>query len=91
MELRMAKSLAGHDKGELYVVLGEDGHDVVLVNGRNRTMEAPKRKRRRQVQLVTHFPTELVRTAAAAERWTDESVRKVIRRYHTLQAQYGGK
>lgn len=81
MELLMAKSLAGHDKGSLYVVLGEDGADVILVNGKNRTMEYPKRKRQNHVQPIKHFPKAVQSEAEAVDRWTDEKVRKVIRLY----------
>lgn len=81
MELLMAKSLAGHDKDSLYVVLGEDGADVILVNGKNRTMDSPKRKRQKHIQPIKHFPKAVRAEAEAAERWTDESVRKVIKMY----------
>ena len=84
MKLIMAKSLAGHDKGRMYVCLGEDENDVILVDGRVRTMDRPKRKRRHHVQLVIHFPDEVSRMAALIEKWDDVSVRKVIRTYTRL-------
>ncbi len=78
MKLYMARSITGRDKGELYVVLGEDGNDVVLVNGRNRTMDKPKRKRRRHVQPIIHFSDTLLAAADDCDVWTDESVRRII-------------
>jgi hypothetical protein len=81
MELLLAKSLAGHDRGEIYLVLGTDGDDVILVNGKNRSMERPKRKRCRHIQPIRHFAKELQEAAASVECWNDENVRKMIRQY----------
>lgn len=75
----MARSIAGHDKGQLYVVLGEDGRDLVLVNGTVRTMDRPKYKRRRHVQPVTHFPKAILDAASDLDVWTDENVKRIIR------------
>ena len=79
MKLYMARSIAGHDKGQLYVVLGEDGKDLLLVNGTSRTMDKPKRKRKGHVQPVVHFSGTLLDAAADIDSWTDENVRRIIR------------
>jgi hypothetical protein len=87
MELVMAKSLAGHDKDKIYVVLGEDGSDLILVNGTGRTLANPKRKRRKHVQPIIHFNNEISKEAQQIEKWTDENVRQIIRRYLDCQRQ----
>ena len=81
MDLLMGKSLAGHDKDAVYVVLGEDGSDVILVNGRNRTMERPKRKRKKHIQPIRRFNQAVTELARGIERWDDENVRNVIKMY----------
>ena len=81
MELLLAKSLAGHDKDGIYLVLGFDGEDAILVNGSNRTMDKPKRKRRKHIQPIRHFAKELQQAAADIERWNDENVKMIIRQY----------
>ena len=43
-------SKAGHDKGTLYVTVAEEEDFVYLSEGRLRSMEYPKRKRRRHIQ-----------------------------------------
>jgi phosphopantothenate synthetase len=91
MELLMARSLAGHEKGEYYVVLGEDGRDVILVNGGNRTMDKPKRKRRCHVQPIIRFPEEISRMAEEISRWDDENVRKVIKKYNSNRHEKGAE
>ncbi len=81
MVLRMAESIAGHDKGQIYVLLGEEDRDYYLVNGANRLVDQPKRKRKTHVQLIKNVPAVLAAQAEATERWTDESVRNIIRQY----------
>lgn len=48
----LARSLAGHDKDQYYVILSVDGERVVLADGRTRTQKHPKRKNKRHIQVV---------------------------------------
>ena len=48
----LVKSLAGHDAGELYIIVETDAQYVYLVDGRIRTLSRPKRKKRKHVQLI---------------------------------------
>ena len=48
----LAKSKAGHDKGHVYVILKADETYVYLVDGKIRTMDKPKKKRKKHVQLI---------------------------------------
>jgi ribosomal protein L14E/L6E/L27E len=55
MELATNKivlSLAGHDRGHLFLVLKEEGDFVWLADGKERKLDAPKRKRRKHVRGV---------------------------------------
>jgi len=47
-----AISLAGHDKGQMYVILKEDGEYVYLSDGRLRPIDKPKKKKRKHIQPV---------------------------------------
>lgn len=47
-----AVSKAGHDKGRMYLVLREEAGYVYLADGRIRTIENPKKKKRKHVQPV---------------------------------------
>lgn len=69
-----ARSLAGHDKDRYYIILTEDGEYVTLADGRTRTVDCPKRKRKKHIQagkavLLTGFPA------------TDEAIRRALDRY----------
>ena len=46
-----AVSLAGHDKGKTYVILSVDKNYVYLVDGSIRTLQNPKKKKLKHVQV----------------------------------------
>ncbi|MCD7736894.1 MAG: KOW domain-containing RNA-binding protein [Lachnospiraceae bacterium] len=79
----LAVSLAGHDKGSLYVVLEELPGYFLLVDGRRRTLEHPKKKKAKHVQLITHLPDALL--PRMEEIALDAHVRKILSRYKEYQ------
>ncbi|MBQ7581805.1 MAG: KOW domain-containing RNA-binding protein [Lachnospiraceae bacterium] len=48
----LAKSLAGHDKGTTYIIIEETETDVLVADGKYKTLEHPKRKNKKHVQLI---------------------------------------
>ena len=48
----LAKSKAGHDKGQLYVIYDVDETYVYLVDGEIRTIDKPKKKKLKHVQII---------------------------------------
>lgn len=48
----LAKSKAGHDIGHIYVILKVDDAYVYLVDGSIRTIDKPKKKKKKHVQLI---------------------------------------
>ncbi len=49
-----ALSLAGHDKGEVYVVIGREGDRLLLSDGRHHGLDNPKKKNPRHVQAMAN-------------------------------------
>lgn len=47
-----AISRAGHDKGQMYLIIKEEGDFVYLADGKSRTIENPKKKRKKHLQPV---------------------------------------
>lgn len=80
----MAKSLAGHDKGKVYLVSFADSDYVYLVDGKCRTMDRPKRKKKKHVQIDHRIP-----------QWIQDLLKegKVIRDSDVIRArrEYGCK
>ncbi len=79
MTIEMAKSLSGHDKEQFYVVLHEDGEFVYLVNGVNRTLEKPKKKNRKHIQIIKKLPGEIIE--CLSKGGTDTAVKRAVKLY----------
>lgn len=81
MTFTMAKSIAGHDKTEVYVVIREDGDVVYLANGKNRTVTSPKRKKLKHVQLIKNIPAEVSAVSEKENDFNDLWIKRVISIY----------
>lgn len=79
----LAVSRAGHDKDSLYVVLEDDGTYYVLADGRRRTLDKPKKKKQKHVQIIRRLPEELL--AQMQSMTLDAHVRKVLKQYRDMQ------
>lgn len=62
-------SLAGHDKGKLYQVVGEEKGKLLLADGKNKTLAKPKIKSPKHVR-----PTARCKRAPA----TDKEIRMTL-------------
>lgn len=81
MTFTMAKSIAGHDKTEVYVVIREEGDAVYLANGKNRTVTSPKRKKLKHVQLIKNIPAEVSAVSEKENDFNDLWIKRVISIY----------
>ena len=52
-------STAGHDQGEIFYVIATDDQFLYLANGKDRSLDKPKRKRARHVQKVLRSETRV--------------------------------
>ncbi len=74
-----ARSLAGHDKGRLYIILDTDGEYVYLADGKNRLPDAPKKKRRCHVQVDYHISAFIQDRLNSCGRLRDEDIKRAIK------------
>ena len=81
---KMAYSKAGHDKGALFVITGEDAECVLLADGRHRTAASPKKKNKKHIQPVTHLPAEVAEILADPAQEPDVRIRKAIRLFQKM-------
>ena len=82
MELRkgmLAISKAGHDKDSWYVVLNIEDTHALLVNGMNRTIDFPKKKKLKHLQPVNEVPVILQEKIQREEAWTNEEIKRAIK------------
>lgn len=54
----VVRSKAGHDKGEFFVVVKDEGNFVLLCNGKERKLTSPKKKNKRHIALTTLILSE---------------------------------
>lgn len=66
-------SLAGHDKGRLYLVVGEEERCVLLCDGRYHRLTRPKRKNRKHILPLSVSGVEDVTSL------TDGALRRLLR------------
>ena len=52
-------STAGRDQGKLFYVIGADDTYLLLVNGKDRTIDKPKKKKRKHAQKVLRSETRV--------------------------------
>ena len=48
----LARSKAGHDKAKMYIIKEVDDTYVYLVDGQIRTLDRPKKKKKKHVQII---------------------------------------
>lgn len=48
----LARSVAGHDAGKVYMIVRADGEYVYLADGRIRTLDRLKKKKEKHIQLI---------------------------------------
>lgn len=81
----LAVSKAGHDKGRLYVVLKADPQFVYLADGKNRSVDRPKKKKRKHIQINYYIPGILKQTLETKQKLEDEQIKKAIKEYKNQQ------
>ena len=69
-------STAGHDQGELFFCIGTDGDRVILVNGKDRPLEKPKRKNNKHVSKVLRAETRVAAKIISGDKVLNSELRK---------------
>lgn len=69
----LAKSLAGRDRDQIFVIVKEEGQYVYVADGRGRLLEKPKRKNKKHIQPIC-CSRELM-----PDIKNDEAVKRVIK------------
>ena len=69
-------STAGRDQGSLYYCVGREERYVMLVNGKDRTLEQPKRKSLRHVQKVLRSETRVAEKLRAGDKVLNSELRR---------------
>lgn len=76
-----AKSKAGHDKDEIFIIINIEGEYVFLVDGKSRKMEKPKRKKKKHIQVINTVDEELQNKLNDNILIRDEDIKRAIKCY----------
>ena len=75
-----AKSKAGRDKEEIYVIIDEEAEYVYLADGKYKSINKPKRKKKKHIQPIKKYDdTHLCKKLAAGIPVTDVEIKKAIK------------
>ncbi len=80
---RLAFSLAGHDKGKVYIIVGEENGRYLLSDGRYKPLSAPKKKKAKHFQIGPE--TDLTELFGNGETVRDEDIRRTIKKASFIQ------
>ena len=69
-------STAGRDEGKLFYVIGTDPVYLVLANGKDRSLDKPKRKKRKHVQKVLRPETRVAAKISAGDKVLNSELRR---------------
>jgi len=75
-----ATSKAGHDKSEVYIICKEEAGYVYLVDGIYKTMDHPKKKSKKHIQLIKKtIDQELKDKLQSNLQVRDEEIKRAIK------------
>ena len=69
-------STAGRDKGKLFYVIGTDPVYLTLANGKDRTLEKPKLKKRKHIQKVLRSETRVAEKLRLGDKVLNSELRR---------------
>lgn len=78
----IVRAEAGREKGKLFLVLAEEDNYLLLADGKTRTVEKPKRKKRRHVRFVDGMPDDRTKSS---ERITNSELRRILAIYRRAE------
>ena len=77
--MEFARSKSGHDKNQIYLIKEKDEKFVYLVNGTPRTLDMPKKKNAKHIQIIKNLPIEVMEILE--ENLSDLTVKRAIKQY----------
>lgn len=75
----VVRSIAGRDKGNIFVVVNCDDEYVYLADGDIRKVENPKKKKIKHVELTTYFDENLTDRIKKNRKLTNHEVKKFLK------------
>ncbi len=74
----IVRAIAGRDQGKLFFVLDMQGEYLLLVDGKTRKLEKPKRKKRRHVEFYRRAECRVGDKIKQRERLSNSELRRTL-------------
>lgn len=71
----VVKSLAGHDKTQLFIIISVEGEYVYLADGKCKTIDHLKKKKRKHIQPINYIDEGILNS----ERIENSQIRKILK------------
>lgn len=81
MKGKLAQSKSGHDKGSYYVIIKEEAADLYLADGRLKTVEKPKKKNKKHIQIIKKLPEEVTELLPQDGEFRNEEIKRALKLY----------
>ncbi|MBR5480000.1 MAG: KOW domain-containing RNA-binding protein [Clostridia bacterium] len=75
---QIVSSLAGRDKGRLFIVMEIEPNFVYLVDGKLRKIESPKKKRRKHVAYAGVLGERILAKLTSGEKVLNSEIRRAL-------------
>lgn len=77
-----ARSKAGHDQNKLYIIIEEENEYVYLVDGIYKTVQKPKKKQKKHIQIIKKDSNIALKTKMVNKQAIfDEEIKRAIKLY----------
>lgn len=87
MRGKLAKSLSGHDKDSIYVIVKEEAAFVYLADGRLKPADRPKKKNKKHIQIINRLPKEITEMLPQDREFRNEEIKRAIKLYKQKESQ----
>lgn len=81
MRGQLAISRFGHDKGRIYVILKEEADSVFLADGRLKSLEKPKKKNKKHIQVIKKLSGNIMELLSSDREFGNEEIKRAIKLY----------
>ena len=71
-------STTGRDQGKIFYVIGMEGDLLLLANGKDRTLDKPKRKKQKHVQKVLRIESRVAVKLQNGDKVLNSELRKEL-------------
>lgn len=76
-----AKSKAGHDANQIYVIINCDDEYVYLADGRLKPVDKPKKKKRKHIQIIGYVDPVIGEKLKNNNLLINEDIKRAIKNY----------